>query len=524
MQQDWREQTLTWWGTIPRAWKQAFCWAFAVNIFVFFFDLANFPLGDHDVGYVDGIPLLSGGRAGRWFAPFLYALSGHVQIPVYTQCLSIVVQIIAAMGAVLLWRPQATAWQLFVGASIVSCLPAVTDFYYYHFQSLTFTAAQLFMVLALHCCLQQSEKYKWYSRTLAVVLCTCAMGSYQSSVMTWTTCFWGLVCVYVADETTPLKQSIARLIPAFLCFLMACALYSLSLRLYPLVGLSLGLYQFQTVHISDIPARILGLFQNSYSLLLLPQGYFSMWMKLLLLAGMIGGAWALIAAARQRRYLLLLGLIVLPLAAESQFLVSASEGWGVFRFLGLGLSYCYIFFFLALLVSERNVLRNLAFVLFLILLPCMAINSLDEQVTHVRQTQHDFALLNRVMGRLEALPEFDPHKTYNLVQLGKPASYVTDSRKQPLAHRSVGQFWNPGYELWQLARYLKLGDRLNEELFRRPDLLRMAVDHVRDKQPFPHRDGVSIVGDTIILYFDTKALPEAERSLARGAQTFKISM
>ena len=55
------------WSRIPGAWKKAFLWALAVNCVFFFFDLAQFPLGDHDVGYEDGIPLLSGGRAGRWY-------------------------------------------------------------------------------------------------------------------------------------------------------------------------------------------------------------------------------------------------------------------------------------------------------------------------------------------------------------------------------------------------------------------------------------------------------------------------
>lgn len=122
------------------------------------------------------------------------------------------------------------------------------------------------------------------------------------------------------------------------------------------------------------------------------------------------------------------------------------------------------------------------------------------------------------MGRLEALPEFDPQKTYNLVQLGKPASFVSESGKYPLSDRTVGQYWNPGFELWMLARYLKLGDRLNEELYKRPDLLKIAVDYARDKKPFPHRDGVGILKDTIILYFDPKAIHVAEFNLKRGVR------
>lgn len=41
------------------------------------------------------------------------------------------------------------------------------------------------------------------------------------------------------------------------------------------------------------------------------------------------------------------------------------------------------------------------------------------QIRHVRSTEHDLAVLNRVIGRIESLPNFDPDKTYNLVQLDR---------------------------------------------------------------------------------------------------------
>ena len=127
---DWREICLTEWRSIPLAWRKAFFAALAVTCVVFFFDLAQFPLGDHDVGYQEGVPLLSGGRSGRWFSPFLYLLSGHVQIPVWTQLLAFAFLIAAGMGAALLWWPKASAWPLFASALLVSCSPWVTDFWY----------------------------------------------------------------------------------------------------------------------------------------------------------------------------------------------------------------------------------------------------------------------------------------------------------------------------------------------------------------------------------------------------------
>lgn len=523
---DWREDLLKLWQRIPVDWKKAFIAAMLINIIVYFFDLAQFPLGDHDVGYEDGIPLLSGGRTGRWFTPFLHLLSGHVQIPVYTQLLAFATQIAAGMGAVLLWRPKAGAWLLFAGGIMVSCMPAVTDFYYYHYMALAFTASQLFMVLALHASLKPG-RHRLLSYALAVVLTTCALASYQSSIMTWTTCFWGLVLIKLLEwdgRLSALYVLCKALCPALLCLMAACLLYAVSLRLYPLVGFSLDLYQFQTVVFTDLPQRLWELVRQSWLHLVVPQGFMSLWLKILLLCALAGGAAAMLSRAvhvTQRQILkvsiLIVAIALFPVAAKSQFLVSNNSNWYLYRFLAMGLSYVYSFFLLTLLADSKTPIRNVGLLLFILLLPCMAVNCLDQQIRHVRSTEHDMAVLNRVIGRIESLPNFDPDKTYNLVQLGRTKSYLQDTPRvgplTPLSSRTISQAWNPGFELWLLSKYLKLGDRLNEEIQKRPDLMEKALHFARDKQAFPHQGSIGIVDDTIILIFDRDAIPTAEARL-----------
>ena len=527
---EWRETCLRLWTAVPRAWRVAFFAALAVNAAVFFYDLAQFPLGDHDVGYQEGIHLLSGGRAGRWFTPFLHLLSGHVQIPVWTQLLAFACQIAAAMGAVLLWRPGAGAWPLFACAVAVSCMPWVTDFWYYHWMALAFPASQLFMVLALH--LSLSAKAPRLPRRLcAIVLVVCALATYQSSIMTWSACFWGFVLVRLAhwDGSRAGLAALAReLVPPLLCLAAGCALYALSLALYPLVGLSLGLYQFSTVTPGALPLRLLQLAHMSWAQLFTPAGFVTPWLTGLLGSVAAGGAFALLeqgAESQQGRMgrlgLCALGLALFPPAAEAQFLVSASESWQLFRFLGMGMSYLYAFFLLALLVAGRRWLRNLGFALFVLVLPCMAVNDLDQQVRHVRSVAHDQAVLNRILARIETLPGYDAEKTYNLVQLGRSVPYLADSPgTEPLRRATVSQAWNPGFELRMLSKYLKLGDRLNEEVRTRPDLMEKALAWARGRKPFPAGESIGLVdGDTIVLLLDSRAIGLAEARLKelRGA-------
>ncbi len=516
-----RKSFLAIYEKLPHAWKKAFLAALVVNIFVFFFDLAQFPLGDHDVGYQDGVPLLSGGRSGRWFAPILYLLSGNVQIPVYTQILAFIGQIAAGMAAVLLWFPKAGAWLLFVGGVFVSCMPAVTEFYYYHWQAPTFSCAQLFMILALHISLRSNLR-NVVKYGIAIGLCTSAMATYQSSIMTWTVCFWGYAltqCQNWNGTGTALRVFCRKALPTLASFLLAGGLYYISLQLYPLVGLSLELYQFQTTSLCELPARFLELAKMAWLHLLVPQGFMSLWLKLLLLACMACGAVCMLYQAlhNERKWLRVCmigsGILLFPLVAKSQFLLSASTEWYRYAFLALGLSYTYLFFVLILLASQVILARNVGFVLLLFLLPCMAINCLDQQVRHVRQVNHDMAILNRVIGRIEAHPNYQPDKRYNLVQLGSITPYLKNAPgmgvDNPLVKQTVSQTWNPGFELWLLSKYLLLGDRINEEVSTRPELMAKALEYVHGKAPFPAKDSIGIIGDTIILYFDRTAVPQA---------------
>lgn len=531
-----RLQTMEWatliqqrWNDIPEAWKKAFFWSLLVNIIFYFYDLAQFPLGDHDVGYMDGISLLSGGRAGRWFLPFLHLLDGHVQIPVYTTLLAMASLIIAGMTAVRLWKPDAGFLPLFAGAVIVSCHPAVTDFHYYHYMVLGFTSGALFIVLSIHCSLRTTWKQPWRVAG-AIILATIGLGSYQSAVMTWTTCMCGYLLIQLAawdGDMTQLRNRLLTIVMPTVCMLAACLLYSLSLALYPLVGLSLNLYQFETTAGTDLFARLGELVRISWTHLFLPQGFVSGWFKGLFLLAMPLAFMALCASTRAtahnmlRKGLLLLFFLLLPLATKSQFIISSSNQWHLYRFMAYGDTYLYAFLLVILLTGSVVIFRNLGLLLLVLAIPCMGVNLLDQQVRHVRSVEHDMAVLNRVIGRIEALPDYDPARTYNLVQFGRTLPYLGSSPEMgthnPLVGRTVSQTWNPGFELWHLSRYLKLGTRMNEYGTDKA-LLTKALSFAQGRQAFPAQGSIGIVDETIVLVFDEAAVQTAEQLMNENSK------
>lgn len=513
---------LFYWKQIPSGWKRAFIAAFVLNLAVFFYDLAQFPLSDHDVGYLHGVPLLSGGRVGRWFAPAVQLLSGFAQIPVYTQCLAMAVFILAAMSATLLWFPQARPGMLFAAAAIITIFPPVTEFYYYHWMSLNFTVCQLFMIISIHLACH-SRFFSWRI-FLSVCLAVFALATYQSSIITWAVVWWGMAITHIISwcgSRIDWKKLIQTFGYPLLACCLACFLYSISLALYPLVGLSLDLYQFGTVKISSFGTRLFEWIQHSWEALFIPNGFFSGWIMFLLATIFFAGAiQQLVSAFRQKKNLsfplLLFMILAFPPVAKIQFLVSSYDNWHLFRFIALGQNYMYAFFLCLLMKNRKMACQNLAFLLLILILPSMAIKCLDQQIRHKLYVDHDRSVLTRVLSQLENMPEFDPDRTYNLVQIGDTTPmWKNDKNVAPLDEATISQSWNPGFELKMLSPWLKLDQRLNESIKIRPDLMRKALEQVDRMQPYPRKNSILIDNDTIILLFDENAIETAKENLKK---------
>ncbi|MDR1776629.1 MAG: glucosyltransferase domain-containing protein [Desulfovibrio sp.] len=514
---------------IPRSVRLAFTVALAVTVVCWFYDLAQFPLGDHDVGYQGGIPWLSGGRSGRWFAPFLHLLSANVQIPVWTPLLAHSAQIAAGMCAVRLWLRTADFLPLLAGGLLLACMPTAADFYYYHWQAPTFTFPQTLMALSLLLSCPPDEGRVPLRRLAASAVCAvCAFALYQSSVMTWCVLFAGAVLMYaLRAERVDVKTLSARFGPALAAFVAACLLYVLSLRCYPLVGLSLETeYQFRTLTLVEMLQRVPAVVRAAYAHFFVIQPFMGIWLKGLLLLTVGAGFAALLYASRglppPRRALLLLGVAFLPVAAKAQFFVSAGEGYYLFRFTSLGLNYVYLFFLLALLTSSSVKARNAGLALGVLLLSAMIVNCLHQQILHVRSNTHDIATLNRVVMKIEELPGFSLQKTWNLVQFGRTTSYMDRTYSSWYNDASlsgfkgtISQVWRPGFALLLVEADLKLGARMNEMGIHAPEILRKAVAFAQGKQAFPAPGSVGIVDDIIVLVFDEKAVRVAEQTLQK---------
>ncbi len=518
------EDLRTCWEAVPRHWKKAFVAALAVNFFVFFYGMSQYPLGDHDVGFLARVPETYHVSIGRWFAPFLYSLSGFLQIPVYTQTLAIIFQITAGMGAVLLWKKEAGFGCLFFGGLLVSLCPFVNEHYYYHWMAADFPFSQLCMVFAL----LVADRKRGVPRLLASsLLVMMGLATYQSSLMAFTVVWCGL-CVFKLADCDASPEGYRRLavecgftlLPLFL----GVAAYQLSLVGLVQIGmLKADAYQLQAAA-SPLTDRLWKTVASSFGHLWFSQPYFPRIPKIVLLIVVCTGAACLAAKTLRptrrnaifRLVALLVMLVGVIIASKSQVLVSDYSNYYAFRFSGAGLSYLYLAFLTALLASPVAGWRRVGIVCALAIVPMFAVNDLRAQEQIVHSNRHDFAVLNRVVARIESLDEFDPDKSYNIVQFGRTKPYIPELYRKnaydvggvEFFSITVSQDWWPGFELNILSRYLKLGEiRINGYNTAHKPFLAKAALAARGHRAFPHKDSCFIMdGDTLVLVFDEQAL------------------
>lgn len=515
------------WRSIPSDWKKVFLIALASNFFVFSYGMMQFPLGDHDVSCIEGVSYFGEAVLGRWFTPFLYALSGFLQIPVYTQTLAMALQIIVGMAVVLLWKKDVGFFHLLASALLVSLIPFVNEYYYFHWAALNFSFSQLFMILPI-VILSQWTWLRFFISTAMIVL---ALATYQSSIMTFMVVFCGLVAFKVMNwdgSRSSFMQILKQLSLPVAAAVFGSILYAISLFPIVYLGYLQSPYHFQIAS-GPFFLRLLDVAQSAFAHLWYTQAYSPRLLKILFLFSSIVGAIGIIINSRQGALriqavkfgLLLLAFVAVILASKSQFLFSGYTNVYAYRFAGLSLSYVYLFFISGLFIMPAGLIKRLGIASFCLAIFVCAVNDFRAQEQLVRSNTHDFAVLNRVVARIEALDEFDPAITYNIVHFGKPKPYIASLYDQSdydvdgveLLGRTITQTWRPGPELTILSKYLKFGLLLTERSFNGKDVLVKAVKAANNHKAFPHKSFCFITDNNIlVLVFDENVVKEAASS------------
>ena len=429
------------WRRVAPADKTVFIALLALGLFTYFIFFSQFLLDNHGFR----MPWLYHNEQvqnGRWMGPLIGWLTYGANVPVMMQGLSLVLSVVAALTAVRVYAPkQNLTPALFMGAIIVVA-PINLAYYYYSFMSPIFFAANLLAVVAA-VALSRFSLLRIVAATTLIVL---MLATYQAAVsvltvlvltgVVWRACNLPpeddrVASAQRAQPTDSVPQKLGwgsalkgiwlPALGALVATIAGLVIYSFSIQYLPDNGKIVDLTDLQVIlergrevataafrHLIITQPDILGALNGALGLLLLGAAAASAW------------------RARRSPVGLASLLLAWPLAilgTKAIFFISDPGGMYQYRYNG-GLIYLYAFAGLALLAWHPRGLINIVSSILVIFIVIVSIQAdLVRQHVLLRGQERDLSTFNRILYRIESLPEFDATQPYDLVRIGPLPRY-----------------------------------------------------------------------------------------------------
>lgn len=492
--------------------------AFFISVIAFFLFVSEFFMQSHGQRF-PWVPLQDQVYAGRWFTPVVFWLNYGANIPVLGPLTSIFVYVISTVLVLQLWRFLDVGYKLVVLTCVASTFPMFTAVLYYNYASLQWPMSILLGLIGLIF----ASSAGIGSVTLGAIFVMFAMACNQTVLSTLCVVFVGIVLRRFIDAPVVLSfvrwPTVRPLLAIGLSIAIGAAFYRLSLDV-----LSVPVSHATSVGIGG-PGyldRVVKVVTASFTHLWLTQPDFLIGTKYLLAAAILGGV--LVQAARtiiENRKSpggILLGIVFLSLlyvllvvSGKAMFFVSDNNSFYTYRY-NLGLAYFHMFFACALLSTYRSriIVSAGLIICTVISVRFIQVDLVRQAVLHRGQT-HDLAIANRILYRIESLPNLDLAKQYTLVRIGEYPAFRQKSfksRGRSFEHRGADHM-DRGFltETWAPAAVMDfLGTEINfasagyNPSFRQDIARGREIVKAQGRLRWPDDSSVFIEGDYIYVY------------------------
>lgn len=496
------------WHLLGKNYQYALAVAAIVAFFGYFIFFAHHLLDNHGFR-MPWLELDEQVQNGRWLGPLIGKLHYGANIPVFMQGFSISIALISATIVAKSYNIINKPFDLFLYFSIILLLPINLAFYYYTFMTPQFFIGNLFAVLAFFILLRTT-----FPRFLLGALCLfLMMAAYQPALSVFAVLLLsGFIVRLVRKEGedgagSEIVQVRRAIIPAMVggaAMIIGGAFYMLSIQYLPETSKAVDLSS-PALFFDRGKEVVIAAFRH----LLITQPDILDALNNALLILVIAAFVGTLIHLRRSWIKLIISVLAWSLciiATKAIFLISDPGGIYQYRY-NSGLIYFYGFCVALLLFYFRKGVTNwLAAGLVGLIVVFSFQADLVRQLVLLRGQERDLSTFNRILYRIESLPEFDQSVTYDLIRVGALPRY----RLQLLGSR--GRSWDEigdGHmdygeisDLWVdedvfglLGASFRLvsSGRQSAEAIRQEGLL-------EGRQPWPHESSVFIDDDRIIVF------------------------
>lgn len=506
---------------IDRQSIRAFVYAFILINLTFLFHTVNFMFGDHDWNFVRGASHWNEGSfEGRPLHFVLQALLFNGQVlPLLNSLFSFA---LLAAGGILLakyWRIPQTVFNYAFFALFAAILPYTLVWLYYAKDTLINLSLPFFCVAAL--LIGDSPCKCWLKHFIVVGILLFALASYAAVINFIGVCLLGHVCLNYAEGKS-FSAALREKIPVVLDAAAALLFYKVILSFSTLTGS----YNTQIIGLDYLPQKVMQTLSAMLIQFVMPLPFMEYKYKILLMVFFVIGVLSVIVQGGKKRVagvvLLLFGMmfsskLAFFIADERGQILAEMENFAfVPRLDFYGLACLYAFALACILRLPEGKIRKACTIFAVVLAFMSAVRDMYAQKVWKLGFDAEMKAHERIVSRLEQLPEFDVHRQYRLLQIGsyslRQNFYKQTSGEQvsldlletsftpEFMSRIVYNFYYPKDVFYDNASAQELSNRGKEYL-------------LRQAKPWPSADAIYIDGDIVIVVLTDDGLAKTQMQI-----------
>lgn len=508
--------------TLPTAYKQAFCWAFALINLAFLFHTVNFMFGDHDWNYVRTANYWSEGAfEGR---PLHFVLQsvffGGEVLPILNNLLSFAAMALSGILLAKYWQIPLSTFNYALFATFVAVLPYTLVWLFYAKDTLINLTLPLICVCGLLLADYAVKEKKPLYHLLAVILFYFAFASYAAVINLLGVCFLGgIIFAYIYSNDnicTLIRQSLLTAID----MLTALIIFKVTLALMPM---DMG-YNTQTITLEYLPEKIIETITVMFKQFIVPLPFMEYKFKLiLLLLTLIGVGGILLRGGKEKIFPLAVIMLAMLFSSKLAYFIADERGQilaemenfaYVPRLDFYGLVYIYALGLAGVLALPAGKWQKAGVLLAVVIAFMSLVRDMYAEKVWKLGFDAEMKAHERIITRLEERADFNPSRHYRLLQIGSLSLRQNFYLKQKgeeisldlLSTSFTPQFMSRIVYNFYYPRDIFYNNAVVDELSLRGKewLLYQAA-------PFPHKDSIYIDGDIVIIVLTKEGLTEALR-------------
>lgn len=502
---------------------KAFFISFALINFAFLHHTASYLWGNHDVKFIRNRLFLDSGFFEGRFTQFItqnFLLMGQI-LPILNNLISFFAFTLGLWLLAKYWNIKKTTLNYVLFISFLGTEPYTLSWLYFSLQTISCLQWVFFAVLGLYLsALIYQSKYKFLLSFCAILCFYLPLGGYPPIINTFGVGLCGKLAVSYLIEHKTLKELGAIHKYTIANIIIACLLFKLSLHFIPVDNI----YNLKTTDLSQLTAKLVSALWFSLNQFSVTLPFMEYKYKLILAAMSVTSViCALLTSASAKRAGITVFFIICTICASqtTTFLaVSPTEFVPRIDFYGTG--FVYGFFLAFLLTIGAKITESLALLFALILIPVNIINDYRAQWVWKQGFDSELEILEKVVERIENLPEFVPHKSYRLYVAGdiimRPQFYTGTFR-----HSDPFLLSYPYLAMWQganLVEFFPSSVNINHDTPLLPtDITPEVYDfYTTQARPWPHPTSVRIINDVIIIIYNNYGLEDFKHKLRQVRQ------